>query len=113
MRFLTYLKEEQRDIKREYIEAVVKDLVNANSFKSKKEPSKKMIQDLVDEINGLKNFGNKSIDKIESKFDMHVGPVMRLLKAVKEKLSAEFTVSKSSRSQQIDKYPKQKWIKPR
>jgi hypothetical protein len=93
-------------IHRKYISDAVHEYVSKTDEKHDK---------IVDHLHKAKNFGNKTSDSLESHAGISTGAAKRITKAVSDHLKANFgSPSKTqTQSQRVDRYLKQKWVKPR
>jgi hypothetical protein len=93
-------------IHREHISNVVHDYVPKTDQKHDK---------IVDHLHKAKSFGAKTADSLESHASISIGSAKRITKAVADHLKANFgSPSKTqTQAQRVDRYLKQKWVKPR
>jgi hypothetical protein len=93
-------------IHRKYISDAVHEYVSKDDPKHDK---------IVDHLHKAKNFGLKTSDSLESHAGVSTGTAMRVTKAVAAHLKANFgSPSKTqTQAQRVDRYLKQKWVKPR
>jgi hypothetical protein len=92
------------DIHRKYISDAVHEYVPKNDPKHNK---------IVNYLHKAKNFGNKTMDELETHAQISTGSARRITKAVADHMKANFgTPSKTqTQAQRVDRYLKQKWVK--
>jgi hypothetical protein len=93
-------------IHRKYISDAVHEYVAKDDPKHDK---------IVDHLHKAKNFGTKTKDELEAVASISTGASIRITKAVADHLKANFgSPSKTqTQAQRVDRYLKQKWVKPR
>lgn len=93
-------------VHRKYISDAVHEYVSKDDPKHDK---------IVDHLHQAKNFGSKTADSLESHASISIGSAKRITKAVADHLKANFgSPSKTqTQAQRVDRYLKQKWVKPR
>jgi hypothetical protein len=93
-------------IHRKYISDAVHEYVEKSDPKHDK---------IVDHLHKAKNFGTKTADSLESHAGISTGTAMRVTKAVAAHLKANFGSPNKTQTQaqRVDRYLKQKWVKPR
>jgi hypothetical protein len=93
-------------IHRKYISDVVHDYVPKDDPKHDK---------IVDHLHKAKNFGTKTKDELETKAGISTGAANTITKEVASHLKANFGAPSKpqTQAQRVDRYLKQKWVKPR
>lgn len=94
------------DVHRKYISDAVHDFVPKNDPRHDK---------IVDHLHKAKNFGTKTKDELEAVGSVSTGTAHRITKAVSDHLKANFGSPNKTQTQaqRVDRYLKQKWVKPR
>ena len=105
--FVKNLEEGYNDpVHRKAISDVVHDFIPKSDDKHDK---------IVDHLHKAKNYGNKTMDSLESHAGISTGSARRITKAVSDHMKANFGSPNKTQTQaqRVDRYLKQKWVGPR